>query len=254
MTDVVERSCPICGVSKPLRFFRRWRGAKQVLHVDCNACGERTLSAMSHAERVQALAPVPRPIDVDPKALRLSRAAMAVLAQPKFNVSPTAIDRLTLRDRRIRAAKQSGRQQALSVGTRKRQWNRALGTRLRNERDWAKRNLVALTAIALQPLERSSVAPWQEFFRAYIAVLNDMLGRFTYQYNLRSAPTMPTVEQAHPMTYTDTTTLNTLRELYARCDTRPGRRPGRALRTPWCFEWPNYEVPAHLLVPERSIS
>lgn len=216
MTAVVERACPVCGVSKPLRFFKRWRGSKRVLHADCNACGERTLSAMSHAERLRAV------------------------THGKINVSMATIERLRERDLMVRRVRIAGVQRAVHSGTRRRQWEKALGTRLRSERDWARRNLSNLP---------SDCIGWREFFQAYITVLTAMVALFVAKYNRVGTPTMPTLEQAHPMQYTDPGTMRTLRGLYAKCVPIRGRR---TFRDPWFLAWPDYVVPKELLVAEDA--
>lgn len=216
MPDVVERACPVCGVSKPLRFFKRWRGPKRVLHADCNACGERPLSAMTHAERLRAV------------------------ANGKVNVSMATIERLQQRDLMVRRVRIAGVQRAVHSGTRKRQWEMALGTRLRSERDWARRNLANLP---------SDCVGWAEFFQKYITVITAMLALFVAKYNRVGTPTMPTVEQAHPMQYTDLGTMRTLRDLYRKCVPIRGRR---FFRDPWFLTWQDYVVPKELLVAEDA--
>lgn len=211
-----DRQCPVCGERKHPRFFRRWRGTKRILHADCNKCGERTLSAMS---------PVQRDLAVQ---------------EGRINVSPLVLKRLDERDANIRRAKIAGAQRAVHAGRRKRQWERALGTRLRQERDWARRNLANLP---------DSAVGWADFFSAYINVLTDMIARLVAKYNRVGTATMPTPKEAHPMAYVFNETLTTLRHLYSQCVPIPHRR---LFRDPWCLEWREYEVPAELLEGEEQ--
>jgi len=206
----VDRECPVCGKRKLLRFFRRWRGRKKILHVDCNACGEVTLSSMRPAEREKAL------------------------IMGKVNVSPVVIARLNARDLADRGARLSSVQRVLHSGKRKRQWEHALGTRLRNERDWARRNLMSLPPDAVG---------WAEFFEGYINALSDMILRYVAKYNRVGTHTMPTVEEAHPLAYANDATVARLRLLYAACQPIRGRR---LFRDPWCLTWREY-------VSERGI-
>ena len=203
--DEIDRECPVCGKRKPLRFVRRWRGQKKVLHFDCNACGEIPLSSMRPAERQKAL------------------------VMGKVRVSPTVIERLNTRDKLARADKMYSVQRVLHSGKRKRQWEHALGTRLRGEREWVRRNLMALPAHAVG---------WHEFFKDYNNILTAMLDLFVTTYNRRGSPTMPTQKDAHPLTYTNPETMAKLRMRYAECRPIRGRR---MFRDPWFLEWHEYE-------------
>lgn len=215
-SDVVEKVCPVCGNAKPLRFFRRWRGRKKVLHADCNACGEPTLSTLRPVERLNAV------------------------ISGKVNASLVVVDRLNARDLAARGAKMSHVQRALHSGRRKRQWEHALGTRLRQERDWARRSLLALPSAAVG---------WAEFFEAYISTLADMIQRFVAKYNRVGTRTMPTVEEAHPMSYTTPATVRSLVLLYSACRPIRGRR---TYRDPWCLGWRDY-VPVLVTEKERGV-
>ncbi len=215
---VVDRECPVCGVRKPLRFFRRWRGRKKVLHAECNACGEVTLSAMRPVERLNAV------------------------VSGKVNASLVVVDRMNARDLAARGAKMSHVQRVLHSGKRKRQWEHTLGTRLRQERDWARRSLLALPS-------EPPASGWAEFFDAYITVLTDMLTRYVAKYNRVGTRTMPTVEEAHPMTYTTLATVRSLALLYAACRPIRGRR---TYRDPWCLAWRDY-VPVLVTEKEKGV-
>jgi len=158
MPDEIDRECPVCGTRKALRFFRRWRGAKRILHATCNACDEVTLGAMRPAQR------------------------FAAVANGKFNVSPLVVERLNERDLLVRRTKTSGVQRAVHSGKRRQQWEKALGTRIRNERDWARRNLSNLPP---------DCVGWAAFFEAYINVLSDMIARYVATYNRVGTSVMP---------------------------------------------------------------
>lgn len=212
--DEIDRECPVCGKRKPLRFFRRWRGSKKVLHFDCNACGEVTLSSMRPAERQQML--------------------------QKQNVSTAVIERLNARDKVARANKMHSVQRVLHSGRRKRQWEHALGTRLRSERDWVRRNMLALPPDAVG---------WHEFFKDYNNVLTDMIARYVAVYNRSGSPTMPTVNDAHPLTYVYPESMVKLRKRYAECRPIRGRR---LFRDPWFLEWDEY-VPMLTTEKERGL-
>lgn len=201
MPDEIERECPVCGTRKLLRFFRRWRGSKRVLHATCNACDEVPLGAMRPAQR------------------------LAALTSGRANVSPAALDRLAQRDLLVRRTKISSAQRAIHAGTRRIQWEAAMGTRLRSERDWARRNLLALP---------SDAVGWAAFFEAYINVITDALNRYVAKYNRVGTRTMPTMEEADPRTYVFPETVRTLRGLYSQCQPIRGRR---LFRDPWCLEW-----------------
>lgn len=201
MTDAIDRECPVCGTRKLLRFFRRWRGAKRVLHATCNACDEIPLGAMRPAQREKAL------------------------DEGRINVSPAVIERLNARDALVRRTKISGVQRAVHSGKRRQQWEHALGTRLRKEREWARRNLMVLPPEAVG---------WAEFFEAYINVLTDMITRFVAVYNRVNTPTLPSAAQADPLTYVFPETLRALSTLYAACRPIRGRR---LFRDPWFLAW-----------------
>lgn len=197
---MTERVCPVCGQSKALRFFRRWRGKKKVLHAECNACGEKTLSMMTPLQR--DLAQEQRP-----------------------GISPALIKRLDARDMGLRAQRIAGAQRAIHAGQRKRLWNLALGTRLRDERRWAQRSLDALP---------SDAVGWPEFFEGYINVLQDMLQQFVLRYNRVGSPVRPPIDAVDPLTYVRSGTMASLRRLYSRCVPIRGRR---MFRDPWFLSW-----------------
>lgn len=201
MPDAIDRECPVCGTRKLLRFFRRWRGAKRVLHATCNACDEIPLGALRPAQREDAM------------------------REGRINVSPKTLERLALRDSLLRRTKISGVQRAVHAGKRKQQWEKALGTRLRYERDWARRNLANLPDAALG---------WDVFFEAYINVLSDMIARYVATYNRVSTPTMPNETQADPLTYAFPETVRTLHAHFSACRPIRGRR---FFRDPWFLSW-----------------
>jgi hypothetical protein len=200
-----ERVCPVCGQSKALRFFRRWRGKKKsVLHAECNACGEKTLSMMTPAQR-------------------------ALTLEKRPTVSPMLVERLNARDVGLRAQRIAGSQRAIHAGQRKRQWNLALGTPLRDERRWAQRCLDAL------PRDGDvEVIGWDVFFEYYIDVLSSMLEKFVLRYNRVSAPVRPPIDAVDPVAYTNAATVAELRRLYSRCVPIRGRR---MFRDPWFLSW-----------------
>ena len=205
MPDEIDRECPVCGTRKALRFFRRWRGAKRILHATCNACDEIPLGAMRPAQR------------------------FAAVANGKFNVSPLVVERLNERDLLVRRTKTSGVQRAVHSGKRRQQWEKALGTRIRNEREWARRNLANLPDIAVG---------WAAFFEAYINVLSDMIARYVATYNRVGTSVMPNETQADPLTYVFPETQRTLRDLYIQCRPLRGRR---FFRDPWFLTWQEKE-------------
>lgn len=201
MPDEIDRECPVCGTRKLLRFFRRWRGAKRVLHATCNACDEIPLGALRPAQREDAV------------------------KEGRINVSPEVLKRLALRDSLLRRTKISGVQRAVHAGKRKQQWEKALGTRLRYERDWARRNLSNLPP---------DCVGWDEFFEVYIVVLSDMIARYVATYNRVSTPTIPNEEQADPRTYAFPETVRSLHEYFRKCKPIRGRR---FFRDPWFLTW-----------------
>ncbi len=201
MPDEIDRECPVCGTRKLLRFFRRWRGSKRILHATCNACDEIPLGAMRPAQR------------------------FAAVANGKFNVSPVVVERLNARDLLIRRTKISGVQRAVHSGKRKQQWEKALGTRLRYERDWARRNLTNLPDTSVG---------WAEFFEAYINVLSDMIARYVATYNRVGTPVLPNEIQSDPLTYVYPETMRSLREFFSKCRPIRGRR---FFRDPWFLTW-----------------
>lgn len=205
MPDEIDRECPVCGTRKLLRFFRRWRGAKRILHATCNACDEVTLGAMRPAQR------------------------FAAMVNGKFNVSPLVVERLNERDLLVRRTKISGVQRAVHSGKRRLQWEKALGTRLRNEREWARRNLANLPATAVG---------WAAFFEAYGNVLSDMIARYVATYNRVGTAVMPNETQADPLTYAYPETMRSLRGLYSACRPIRGRR---FFRDPWFLTWQDKE-------------
>jgi hypothetical protein len=198
-----ERVCPVCGQSKALRFFRRWRGKKKsVLHAECNACGEKTLSMMTPAQR-------------------------ALTLEKRPNLSPMLVERLNTRDVGLRAQRIAGSQRAVHAGQRKRLWNLALGTPLREERRWAQRSLDALPSDV-------EVIGWAEFFEYYIDVLSAMLEKFVLRYNRVNAPVRPPIDDVDPLAYTNAATIAELRRLYSCCVPIRGRR---TFRDPLCISW-----------------
>lgn len=214
MPDEIDRECPVCGTRKLLRFFRRWRGAKRILHATCNACDEVTLSAMRPAQR------------------------LAAVANGKVNVSPLVVERLNERDLLVRRTKISGVQRAVHSGKRRQQWEKALGTRIRNEREWARRNLANLPLNAEAAGLRFDAMNWAAFFEAYINVLSDMIARYVATYNRVGTSVMPNEMQSDPLTYVFPETQRTLRDLYIECRPLRGRR---FFRDPWFLTWQEKE-------------
>lgn len=201
MPDEIDRECPVCGTRKLLRFFRRWRGSKRILHATCNACDEIPLGAMRPAQREDAV------------------------KEGRINVSPAVLARLALRDSLVRRTRVSGVQRAVHAGKRKQQWEKALGTRLRYERDWARRNLANLPDTSVG---------WAAFFEAYINVLSDMIARYVATYNRVGTPTIPNETQADPLTYAFPESLRSLRAHFSACRPIRGRR---FFRDPWFLTW-----------------
>lgn len=206
--------CARCGHARPLIEFRRFSRGKVRERPDCNVCSPpKTLAQMSEKERHRALLTTHR------------------------TTSPAFIERLNRNAKARKAERLSVKIRSHKAKERERNWCDAILKQARVEVKWAGACLLryrkVMDGVGVEVGEKSPRAPYVAFFAAYTAHLKRMVGEIEDAMR-RSTALRPTPEQSSPLTYTDYTTKQTLRALYAQCLPIPG---ARTAREPWLLYW-----------------
>ena len=225
---IASRVCPECTVERPLKDFRRWRGAHRVLHEVCNVCQpERKLNEMSDREREAAIALR------QPERYARERAERAAEYRKKLRAGD-AMRRTTHRRRLERI----------------RNWNAAIGDALREELTTAVRKRDAylnLAALYSNPPDNPKYAPsprqtaarvrygywaadtWVPFYSLYVSILSRVNEVIKSKAHTSGTPVNPTEEETKLETYITPEEIIELKDLYSRGTVIPGVRH----RVPW---------------------
>ena len=181
----VQATCPECGITRPLREFRKWWGSKRLLRTLCRKCEpEKSLKDMTPEERLTAL------------------------DNQRAYVTPLRVEKLNEADRIAKRMARSGVMSRIKKSERLRSWALVLRL-LRDERAWCRRNQITPAS-----------EEWEDFFKAYEVALTSALHRL----GLIKSKRTPSEAEAQPGHWLYPETCARLREMYSRCPVVRGRR------------------------------
>lgn len=185
----VQATCPECGITRPLREFRKWWGSKRLLRTLCRVCEpEKTLEELTPEQRQQAL------------------------DNERAYATPARVERLNDADAMAQRQRRSTGAKRRHSAARTQAWAPMLHI-FRMELDWCRKGKLAKY---LSP-ERLV------FFEAYEAALTDALSRA----KTKRANSTSTTQVPHPKEFMFPETRASLARLYAACAASRGRRLSR---------------------------
>lgn len=139
----VQATCPECGITRPLREFRKWWGSKRLLRTLCRVCEpEKSLEELTPEQRQQAL------------------------DNQRAYATPTRVANLNANEADATRRRRSTSAKRRHSVARTQAWAPLLHI-FRTELDWCRKGR----------LGKYATQPHQDFFDAYEAALTDALAR-----------------------------------------------------------------------------